>query len=188
MAGSVYTHTRDALLAERAGSVFTHTRDVELLERSGSVFTHTRGAPYVEGLIRGPQFRRATIGDDRFVNRLTSVLVTTTAIDLTSSGTTTTLYTVPAGKIAFINGIIFRAVQESAVTDASVSVGINPSADNLFDEQQLVNFRVVHDVWSLWSDKSTTLIAQAGEQIDVNIVTPATGSLLADAYLIGFLL
>jgi hypothetical protein len=187
MAGSVYTHIRDAIIQEHAGSVYTHTRDVELINRAGSVFSHTRGAPVIDGLIRGPQFRYRTIGDDRFVNRLTSVISTTSAIDLTTTSVTN-LYTVPVNKLLLIQGVVLRATNGSASTDATVSVGINPSTTNIFDLQELVLFRNANDLWSLWNDKSTTLAAQASEQIDLTVDIAATGTLDTDAYLIGFLI
>lgn len=140
------------------------------------------------GLIRGPQFRLNTIGADRFNNRLTSILSTTSTIDLTTTGGTT-IFTVPSGNMALIQGVVLRTVTGPASTDATISIGINPSTTNLFDLQELVQFRVTDDVFSLWLDKSTTLVAQSGEQIDFNVTIAATGgTLIADAYLIGFLI
>jgi len=140
------------------------------------------------GLIRGPQFRLNTIGADRFNNRLTSVLSTTSAINLTSTGLTS-LFTVPTGNMALIQGVVLRSTIGSTTTDPTVSIGVNPSTTNLFDLQELVQFRVGDDVFSLWSDKSTTLVAQSGEQIDLDVTIAATGgTLTAEAYLIGFLI
>lgn len=171
-----------------AGSVYTHVLDEGLIERSGSVYTHTRGTPVINLFLRGAQFRVNTFGDDRFVSRLTSVLSTTSTVNLTATGTTS-LFTVPASNTALIHGVVLRATLGSATTDATVSLGINPSTINLFDLEPLVSFRNTNDVWSLWSDKTTTLIAQGNSQIDFDVTTAATGgSLNADIYLIGFLI
>lgn len=184
---STFYDTSGASIIERGSSVFFDTTGAAILERGSSTFFDT-GGTQVLNLIRGPQLRFRTVGDDRFVNRLASILSTTSAIDMTSTATIP-LYTVPTGKIAVINGLVFRSTLGSATTNAEVSVGINPSTTNIFDAQELVEFKNTDDIWSLWSDKSTTVIAQASEQVDLDVITAATGGTLdVDAYLIGFLI
>jgi len=162
--------------------------EVPTPNKGSSTFQSERGTlDLTNGLIRGPQFRANTIGGDRFNNRLTSVLSTTPIIDLTSTGLTS-LFTVPAGNMALIQGVILRSTFGSATTDATISVGVGPSTTNLFDLQELVQVRTTYDIFSLWSDKSTTLVVQSGEQIDLDVTVAATGTLIADAYLIGFLI
>jgi hypothetical protein len=152
--------------------------------QGSSTFQSERGTiDPTNGLIRGPQFRGNTIGGDRFNNRLTTVL-SSIAIDLSVTGQTT-IYTVPAGKIALIQGVIFLA-RGTAASDPTVSVGINPSTDDIFASQQLVNFQTSNDVFSLWSDKSTTLVANASDQIDLDVTV--SSSLAAAVYVIGILL
>jgi hypothetical protein len=158
-------------------------------EQGSATFRDLRGtADLTNGLIRGPQFRSNTIADDRFVNRLSSVL-SNIAVDLSSTGQTT-IYTVPSGNIALIQGVVFLA-RGTATSDPTVSVGINPSTDNIFDSQQLVNFQANNDVFSLWSDKSTTLVANGSDQIDVDVTIaslPQTPGMSAEVYVIGHLL
>jgi hypothetical protein len=184
-----FRYVRDAELVPRPSTPFRYVRDAELVPRPSTPFRYLRGAPpaFDPNIIRGLQFRPRIIGDDRFVNRLTSVLSTTSAIDLTATGTTP-LFTVPAGNLALIQGVILRVTSGTASTDATISLGINPSTTDLFDEQELVQFRIVNDVFSLWSDKSTILVAQEGDQIDLDVTVAAAGTLNPDAYLIGFLI
>jgi hypothetical protein len=189
--GASYTYTfGDAIPV--SGSATFHLVRGELApasNRGSTTFQSTRDAPIItNGLIRGPQFRLNTIGADRFNNRLTSVLSTISPVHLTDTGTTT-LYTVPTGNLALIQGVIIRSILGPATTDATISLGINPSTTNLFDLQQLVNVRTINDIFSLWSDRSTTLVAQEGDQIDLDVTIAATGgSMNVTVYLIGFLI
>lgn len=193
VSGSATVHTVRGAVVPVAdqGSTIYYTVRGELFpvpNRGSTTFHSLKAAPVATlFLIRGAQFKINTIGDDRFVSRLTSVL-SITFIDLTFTGITT-IFTVPSGKTALIHGVVLHSTIGNAATDATSSLGINPSTTNLFALQELVNLRNTNDVWSFWSDKSTTLIAQAGEQIDLNITIAATGGVLgASVYLIGFLI
>jgi hypothetical protein len=134
-------------------------------------------------LIRGPQFKSGTIDSDRFVSPLGLVLTRIT-VDLAATGTSA-IYTVPAGKTALVQGIVFRALG-AAGSDPTVSVGINPSTDNIFDSQQLVNFPTVGNLFTLWNDKGVSTISNAADQIDLNVVVAS--SLTAEVFVLGFLL
>jgi hypothetical protein len=184
--GSSTLHTlRGATLEPHSSSTLHTLRGGELSPHGSSVFQSTRGILVPEGvnLIRGPQFRFNTIGDDRFVNRLSSVL-SKIVVNLSSTGQTT-LYTVPSGNIALIQGVILRS-GGTATSDPTVSVGINPSTDNIFGVQQLVNFQAANDIFSLWSDKSTTLSANGSDQIDLDVIV--SSPVFAEIYVIGILL
>lgn len=205
--GASYTYTFGLPISSASGASYTYTfgdaipfsgsatfhivrgEEAPVSDQGSSTFQSLRGTPDVtDGLIRGTQFRPNTIGSDRFNNRLTSVLSITSTINLSSTGITT-LFTVPTGNMALLQGVALRSTASTATTDATISLGINPSTTNLFDLQELVQFRVADDVFSLWSDKSTTLVAQSGEQIDLDVTIAATGgALVVSAYLIGFLI
>lgn len=185
-AGSTYSFLRGAAAEPGAGATYSFLRGAAFTPGPGATYSFTREDLFVNGLIRGPQFQANTIGDDRFINRLTSVL-STTSVDLAATGINS-LLTVPSNKLALIQGIILRVTNDPATTDASISIGVNPSTVNIFSEQQLLQLRNTNDTWSLWSDKSTTIAADAAETIDLDVTVAATGTLLCDVYVIGLLI
>lgn len=138
--------------------------------------------------IRGPQFESATIGVDRFANTPLSVLSAGTTVDLTATGSTT-IYTVPSNRSLLVAGCLLQITTANTVsTDATASLGISPSTDNLFNAEPLVETQGVNDVWSFWSDKTTLLMASAGESIVVDVTVAATATQLnAATHLIGIL-
>ena len=187
-AGGVISHTLDVVASNIAGGVISHTRDVGLENIAGGVITHTLDNP-TSNLIRGPQFKYRDIEVDRFTNNILSVITSINAFDLTAAATTG-LYTVPASNTLLLSGIIIRVTSSSNVTvDAQVEIGVNPSTDNLFAVETLVQTRDFNDLWSFWADKSTNVVIPGGETIDLTVVTgAAASSLYADIFLIGLLL
>jgi hypothetical protein len=177
-------------VVDQGSATFRAIKGASISNKSSGTFQSQRGTPIlIEGLIRGPQFRDATIDQDRFVvGNIANVLSTASSVDLTAMGTSV-IYTVPADSLVLIQGVILRATAGTVSTDATVSLGVNPSTTDLFDPTLLLEFRSVNDTFSLWSDKSTTVIGQAGETIDLDVTIAATGGLLTvDAYLVGMLL
>jgi len=136
-------------------------------------------------ILRGPQFRPANLARNIFTQSLFSVLSTTTGINLLSAATTS-LFTTTAG-LTLIHGIVLRVTTGTGVSgDATVSIGINPSTTNLFSEQELINVRALNDVYSFWSDKSTTLVADLSDVIDLTVTNAGTGTtLVAEAFVVG---
>ena len=138
---------------------------------------------------RAQQFRYNTIDLDRFASPLGAVLDVYQDLDLTTA-TTTSIYTVPTGTSVIITGCLIRIKSADTVSvDADVSLGINPSTTNLFATETLVGVQAVHDFWSFWKQSSVGVLANAGEQVDLDVVTAATATTLtADVYIIGLLL
>jgi hypothetical protein len=139
--------------------------------------------------LRGPQFSEQSIALDRFALPLAAVLTIFENLDLTSA-TTTTIYTVPTGKIATVLGCVIRIKAADTVSaDADVSLGINPSTVNIFPTETLTAVQANDDIWSFWKDKSIGLLATSGQQVDIDVVTAATATTLtSDVYLIGLLI
>ena len=139
----------------------------------------------IHNVIRGPQFRTANLTRSIFIQPLFSILSRTIGISLLSAATTN-IFTATAG-VTLIHGIVLRITSSTGISaDASISIGINPSTTNLFSAQDLINVRNLNDVYSFWSDKSTTLIATATDAIDLTVTNAATGTtLVAEAFVIG---
>jgi hypothetical protein len=136
--------------------------------------------------LRGPQFKQNDIALDRFAKSLFSVISVTESIDLTATGLTT-LYTVPSGKTALISGVVLRVTGSSSATvPAQASI---EGASTIFAVETLADVLNVHDTWTFWHDKSTTVQAIAADVISLDVDTAATATTLdATAFLIGLLI
>ena len=137
-------------------------------------------------LLRGPQFDSTTIEQDRFSDRLLSVISVTNNIDLTSTGLTA-LYTVPSGMRAFISGAIVQitnGLNLTVIPTTSVETG-----SEIFASEPLTGLQNTGDIWSFWHDRSTTFSAAADETVNLNVTVAATATTLeAQVFLLGLLL
>ena len=140
-------------------------------------------------VLRGAQFSTNTVALDRFATPLAAVLAVFEDLDLTAAAAST-VYTVPTGKIALIFGCLVRIKSSDTVTgDASASLGINPSTTDLFAEESMVAVQDVSDVWSFWKDTSGGLVANSGDDVDLDVTVAATATTLTcDVFVIGLLI
>ena len=140
-------------------------------------------------MIVNKQITVGTINEDRLTFNTIRRLSTTSLVDFTSPAIST-LFTVPANRIAIILGLMIELVAVSGVTvDSQVSLGLNGSADDIFSLETVTNLRVNDDIWTNWLILSKSEAAIAGKTIKLNIQTGATSTvLLADVHLIGFLI
>ena len=139
-------------------------------------------------LLRGPQVKSRDLNEDRLLRTTSYVLDTVTAIDLTATGTTT-LLTAPNDQSALILGVILQATQADTVTVApQVSVGLNPSTDNVFATEPLVGFDTVDALYYMWSNTNKAVVIPASGVLDLDVSVAATAtSLEATARVIGIL-
>jgi hypothetical protein len=137
--------------------------------------------------VRGPQIEPYDLELDRLTNITSAALATVAGIDLTSIATTA-LFT--ATQKTYVLGVILRVSTADTVTGvAEASVGVNPSADDVFANEQLVNLDQVGDLYSFWGNAGTGTILNTSDQLDLSVNTGATAtSLVAVAYVIGVLL
>src|SRR5688500_13192072 len=77
-----------------------------------------------------------------------SILSQTTGIDAKSTGTTT-LFTVPTGKRAYITGIVFRATTVTAFggTVPTLGVGVAAGEDDIMPSTALTNFDAANELY-----------------------------------------
>jgi len=158
--------------------------DAFLDKGTSHVYQLTLVAPSYK--VRSAQFADGTIEEDRFQNALGHTISTTSNVDLTSTGQTL-LYTVPANQKIIVTGAILVATSGTATGDADAQVGSNSTANNIFANATLVQFRDAQDVWAFWSQDIISAVTRE-QTINLEITTPATGTLVADIHLIGFIL
>jgi hypothetical protein len=134
--------------------------------------------------IRGPQVEPYDLELDRLANITSASLSIIAGVDLTAIATTA-LYTAP--QKSYILGVLIRVTAANSVTvPADASIGVNPSTDNLFAEEQLISLDVVDDLYGFWANVGTGTILNASDQLDLVVTTGATASsLIATVYVIG---
>jgi hypothetical protein len=151
----------------------------------GPFFDHDVVAFPLPG-ITGPQVGQSEITFDRMVNPTSFALATDVSVDLTSTGATS-LFT--ASRKTYILGVILRSDAANTVTSPpQISVGINPITDNVFENESMVNFDTVDDVYTFWSNLNTAFVMNVSDQLDINVNTAATATTLtAIAYVVGII-
>jgi len=139
-------------------------------------------------LLRGPQIKINDLNEDRLVKVTSYVLDTVINIDLTSTGITT-LFTAPSDKKALVLGVILQATSADTVTVApQVSVGLNPSTNNVFATEPLVSFDTAGSVYHFWNYINKATVVPASGVLDLNVSVAATAtSLIASARVVGIL-
>ncbi|MGD9730156.1 MAG: hypothetical protein AB7L09_00505 [Nitrospira sp.] len=89
---------------------------------------------------------------------------------------TNAVYTAPAAQKVVITKVILRCTAATAVaTPADVKVEINPAAGDLMITESLLGVLAVDDQWSFVAE-ARGLVVPAGGQVDVTVVTAATGT------------
>jgi hypothetical protein len=181
--GSAFTSTQGPVIKTPIGSAFTYEQDPPINEPMGSSFTHTQEAPITDG-IRGPQIEPYDLELDRLANITSASLAIIADIDLTSIATTP-LFT--ATQKTYVLGVLLRVTTADTVTVvAEASIGVNPSTNDMFANEQLVNFDAVDDLYTFWNNVNTGIIMNTAEQLDLSVNTGATAtSLTTVAYVIG---
>lgn len=97
------------------------------------------------------------------------------AIDSFSLGANA-VYTAPAAQKVIITKVVLRCTAATAVaTPADAKVEINPAAGDLMDTETLIGVLAVDDQW-VFVAESRGLVVPAGGQVDLTIVTAATGT------------
>jgi hypothetical protein len=196
-ASSVYSHTRDVGLLDRASSVYSHTRDVGLLDRASSVYSHVRGTPeipllamtvvdFISGQLRLLQTNDEVVDSEG--THLTKEELATVTVDLKVMGNTI-LYTVPAGKDLLVTEVLVRITSSADITTpASVSVGVDPSTTNVIGNTELVG-SILSGITYTLDIFALATVATPGLDILFRVNTPATGtSQIAEVSLVGLLI
>jgi hypothetical protein len=184
-ASSTINIVKGAGLEPSASSTVDIVKGAGLEPSASSTINVTKGPPIpLLPLIRGLQFEAEQLRQNIFEQPLLSILSKTESINLKTIATTS-LYT--ATGLTLIHGVVLRVTTGTAITaDATVSAGVNPSTTNLFSAEELIDVRALNDIYSFWSDKSTTLIMQNADVLDLRVTIAATGSvLIAEAHVIG---
>ena len=174
---------RGSALNDRASGILHASRGAALDDRSSGIFRDIRGAPVFAG-IRGPQIEPYDLQLDRLVNVTSASLAIIPDVDLTSIATTS-LYIAPQKSL--ILGVLLRTVVADTVTaPAEASVGVNPSTNNLFANEELISLDAVDDLYGFWGNAGTGTILNASDQLDLSVNTGATATTLTVvAYVIG---
>ena len=120
---------------------------------------------------------------------LPTILSQTTGIDAKSTGTTT-LYTVPTGKRAYITEIVFRATTVTAFggTVPTLGVGVAAGEADIMPSTALTGFDATDELYRFSCEGTYVSVAAAGA-IKLGIDTGATGTTFTiEIFLIGFLI
>ena|SRR5215208_7788735 len=117
-----------------------------------------------------------------------TILSQTTGINAKSTGTTT-LYTVPTGKRAYITEIVFHCTAATAITvEPTLGVGVAAGEVDIMPSTALTGFTALDKIYR-FSPEGTYVSCAAADAIKVGIDTAATGtSMTIEVYLIGFLI
>jgi hypothetical protein len=186
MAGSTtYWDTRGAAVVDEGSTTYFDIRGAGISSTGSTTFFDIRGSEiYDSAGIRGPQIEPYDLELDRLVNITSASLAIVDDIDLTSIATTP-LFT--ATQKTYVLGVILRITTADTVTVvAEASIGVNPSTNDMFANEQLVNFDAVDDLYAFWNNSNTGIILNTAEQLDLSVNTGATAtSLIAVAYVIG---
>jgi len=137
------------------------------------------------GIING-QIQPYTLASDRLTYLPVQALGSLSEQDMTSSSVEN-IYTVPSDSIAIVTGIVIEAGLTASVTAIpSISLGIAAGETDIFDTETLVNFDTTGATWANWLAFSRDRAGTAGETIKVNITGGTATFLVANIYLIGF--
>jgi hypothetical protein len=132
--------------------------------------------------MRGPQIEPADLQLDRLSSIVSSALARTT-VNLATTNVTP-LYT--ATQKTYILGVILRITNADSVTvSAQASLGVNPSTDNLFANQTLVNLDAEDELYVFWNNLNTGVILNTTDQLDISVTSAVAAALTATAYVIG---
>lgn len=115
----------------------------------------------------------------------TTLLSTTTSVDLKTTGNTT-LYTVPGSTTVFVDKIIIRLTAASAITVAPViSLGNSATANEIIANTTLTGLDTVNEIWTI-SITGLSVAALTTENIVLKVQTGATATTAtATVYLFG---
>lgn len=162
-------------------------RETPLLPNPSPVQQLIHGTPIPALGIRGPQIEPGDLALDRLINIPSNSLSITAGIDLTALGTTT-IFT--ATQKTYLLGVLLQITTASSVTTfANVSIGINPSINNIFTDEPLVAFDAVGEIYTFWNNLNTAVILNTSDVLQVSVNTAASAvGLVANAYVIGILL
>lgn len=174
---------RGSALNDRASGIVHALRGSALDDRASGIFRDVRGAPVSAG-VRGPQIEPFGLQLDRLANITSASLATVASIDLTAVATTA-LFT--ATQKTYVLGVLLRVTTADTVTAvAEASIGVNPSTNNLFANEQLVSLDAVDDLYIFWNNANAGTILNTAQQLDLSVNTGATATtLVATAYVIG---
>lgn len=166
------------------GPVQQLVRETPINPNAGPAQQLIRGAPFPDLGIRGPQIEEADLELDRLTNATGATLATVGGINLTLTATIP-LFT--ATQKTHVFGVLLRATTANTVTVfPTVSIGVNPSTNNVFADTTLSEFSQVDDLYTFWQNLNTGTILYGSDQLDLTINTAATAnSLVATAYVIG---
>jgi len=166
------------------GAVQQIVRETPILPNPSSTMQLLRGTPLNDLGIRGPQIEPFDLQLDRLANITSAVLSITASIDLTTIATTA-LFT--ATQKTYVLGVLLRVTTADTVTAvAEASVGVNPSTNNVFANEPLINIDAVDDLYTFWNNTNTGTILNTSQQLDLSVNTGATATtLVATAYVIG---
>lgn len=181
--GSSFTAVQGPTIKTPIGSAFTSVQDPAIKPAIGSAFTHIQELAAGIG-IRGPQIEPYDLTLDRLANITSASLAIIPDIDLTSVATTA-LFT--ATQKTYILGVLLRITTATTVTDvAEASIGVNPSTNNVFATESLVNLNTANALYTFWNNTNTGTILNTSDQLDLSINTGAIATALAAvAYVIG---
>ena len=169
------------------GSLITMFANAEGVVGIGGLVTFDADASEVF-LLRGPQIAEGALTEDRLVKRTAYALETTASIDLTTTGTTT-IYTAPADKTALIFGVILQVTTANTVTIVpNASVGLNPSADNVFAKETLTTLDAVDELYHFWANVHKAVAVSNGGILDLEVEGATATALVATARVIGIVL
>ena len=105
------------------------------------------------------------------------LLSTTTAVSLTATGLTN-LYTVPAGKTAYITSVVVIPTTATAVTAApTTSVGYNGTGDDVNFDTSLTGLDATTEV-QRFLPMEVVKIGAAADILKINVKTVATATTL----------
>jgi hypothetical protein len=183
-----YTQDAPAALSPNVGTLLTMFKNSEGSLGIGGLMTFDIDVSEIL-LLRGPQIAEGTLAEDRLVKTTAYALETTTDIDLTSTGVTT-VYTAPSDKTALIFGVILQVTAADTVTGApGVSVGLNPSTDNVFAVETLTALDAVGELYHYWANIHKAVAISNGGVLDLDVDAAATATTLtATARVIGIVL
>ena len=162
-----------------SGATQQFVRATPLLPVSGAAQQFVKAAPIGTLGIRGPQIEYRTLANDRFESDFGFLLGSTFDIDLTTTGQTT-IYTVPAsvGKVIILGVALEISFGLDVTVAPQVSLGVDPSTDNLFAPETLTEFTTDRSLYTFWSNLNITNIAATGSDILLDVTSASTATAL----------